>query len=81
MISSFGIFLLMAFTGAYFVFRSEYKRKEAEGLIHVFPRRVVKTPDLIWVLAAFVIGAKLVYWWQYRSVSPVSAQRMACAAP
>ena len=68
MISSFGIFLLLAFAGAYFVFRSEYKRKEAEGLIHAFPRRVFKTPELIWVLAGFVIGAKFVYWWQYRAV-------------
>jgi phosphatidylglycerol:prolipoprotein diacylglycerol transferase len=33
MFSSFGLFMLLAFTGAYFAFRSEYRRKEAEGLI------------------------------------------------
>src|SRR6266705_1491228 len=68
MCAPFGFFLLLAFAGAYFAFRSEYKRKEAEGLISIFSRRVNKTPGLIWVLAGFVIGAKLVYWWQYRAV-------------
>jgi len=46
MISSFGLFLLLAFTGAYFTFRSEYRRKAAEGLIR-YPHQLMDTL-LLW---------------------------------
>lgn len=68
MFSPFGFYLLLAFTSAYFAFRSEYKRKEAEGLIHAFSRTVHKTHSITWALGGFLVGAKLVYWWQYRSM-------------
>jgi len=38
MITPFGFFLVLAFAAAWYAFRSEYKRKEAEGLIHPFTR-------------------------------------------
>jgi phosphatidylglycerol---prolipoprotein diacylglyceryl transferase len=68
MFAPFGLFLLLAFVAAYFVFRVEYRRKEAEGLIHVFtgPTRLVH--PLCWGLLGFVAGAKLVYWWLHRGI-------------
>lgn len=74
MFSFFGIFLLLAFAAAYFVFRSEYKRKEAVGQIHAFTRTVRKTPSVILALAGFLAGAKLVYWWRYRAMYIGNAQ-------
>jgi phosphatidylglycerol:prolipoprotein diacylglycerol transferase len=68
MFAPFGLFLLLAFVAAYFVFRLEYRRKEAEGLIHPFigPTRLVH--PLCWGLLGFVAGAKLVYWWLHRNL-------------
>ena len=65
---SFGIFLILGFAGAYLAFRSEYKRKEAEGIIHPFLKTMRNTPPLAWALLGFFIGAKLVYWWLHRSM-------------
>jgi len=64
--SPFGLFMLLAFAAAYFAFRSEYKRKEAEGLIGPFMRRVRSLPPVLGLALGFVVGAKLVYlvlWW------------------
>jgi phosphatidylglycerol:prolipoprotein diacylglycerol transferase len=68
MINPFGLFLLLGFVAAYLTFRFEYRRKEAEGLIHPFtgPKRIVH-PGL-WALLGFVAGAKLVYWWLNRNM-------------
>jgi len=57
MISGFGVFLLLAFTGAYFAFRSEYRRKEAEGLIH-YPYKLMDTL-LFWCGISGFAGAVL----------------------
>lgn len=64
----FGSFLLLAFVAAYLIFRWEYRRKEAEGLLQPFtgPTRIVH--PLCWALLGFVVGAKLVYWWLHRGV-------------
>jgi phosphatidylglycerol:prolipoprotein diacylglycerol transferase len=68
MIAPFGLFLLLAFVAAYVVFRLEYRRKEAEGIIHPFtgPTRMVH--PLCWGLLGFVAGAKIVYWWLHRNL-------------
>jgi phosphatidylglycerol:prolipoprotein diacylglycerol transferase len=68
MISPFGVFLLLAFVSAYFAFRSEYQRKEAEGLIHSFCSPARNLHPLIWALPGFIVGAKLVYWWQHHTL-------------
>lgn len=68
MSSSFGLFLILGFIGAYLAFRSEYRRKEAEGIIHPFSKTFRSTPPLAWALLAFIIGAKLVYWWLHRTM-------------
>src|ERR1044072_505112 len=62
----FGLFLLLGFAAAYLTFRFEYRRKEAEGVIHPFkgPKQIVH--PLLWALLGFVAGAKLVYWWLHR---------------
>jgi phosphatidylglycerol:prolipoprotein diacylglycerol transferase len=67
MFTPFGIFLLLSFVAAYIIFRSEYLRKEREGLIHPFagPGRIVH--PLLWGLLGFVASAKLVYVWQHRT--------------
>lgn len=67
MINPFGLFLLLGFVAAYLTFRFEYRRKEAEGVIHPFkgPNQVVH--PLLWALLGFVAGAKLVYWWLHRN--------------
>jgi phosphatidylglycerol---prolipoprotein diacylglyceryl transferase len=67
MINPFGLFLLLGFVAAYLTFRLEYRRKEAEGVIHSFngPGRVVH--PLLWALLGFVAGAKLGYWWLHRN--------------
>jgi phosphatidylglycerol:prolipoprotein diacylglycerol transferase len=68
MFNPFGFFLLLAFAAAWFTFRLEYRRKEAEGCIHPFtgPGRIVQ--PLIWALLGFAVGAKLVYWWLHRTL-------------
>jgi phosphatidylglycerol:prolipoprotein diacylglycerol transferase len=66
MFAPFGLFLLLAFVSAYLAFRAEYRRKEAEGLIHPFPRTTRHMHPLAWAVAGFIAGAKLGYWWQYR---------------
>jgi phosphatidylglycerol---prolipoprotein diacylglyceryl transferase len=71
-VPTFGFFMVLAFAGAWWVFRSEYKRKEADGLIHPFVE-TRKSPGgrLVflggWGLAGFAVGAKLGYWWVNRS--------------
>jgi len=68
MFAPFGIFLLLAFAAAYFVFRLEYQRKEAEGLIHPFTGAARNAHPFLWALLGFVAGAKLFYWWQHRTL-------------
>jgi phosphatidylglycerol:prolipoprotein diacylglycerol transferase len=68
MISIFGFFMLLAFAAAYFAFRSEYKRKEAEGLIHPFTRTTRCLPPLAGGILGFVVGGKLFYWWSHRGI-------------
>jgi len=68
MIAPFGLFLLLAFVAAYTIFRLEYRRKEAEGVIHPFtgPARLVH--PLCWGLLGVVAAAKIVYWWWHRNL-------------
>jgi phosphatidylglycerol---prolipoprotein diacylglyceryl transferase len=66
--SPFGLFMVLAFAAAYYTFRSEYKRKEAEGLIGPFMRRVRSLPPVLGLALGFVAGAKLVYWWTHRGI-------------
>ncbi|MFL5747880.1 MAG: prolipoprotein diacylglyceryl transferase [Niastella sp.] len=68
MFTLFGLFLLLAFVAAYFVFRLEYRRKEAEGFLHPFPRPTRMVHPLCWGLLGFVAGAKIVYWWLHRNL-------------
>ena len=68
MISIFGVFIVLAFASAYFVFRSEYKRKESEGLIQPFMRTVRSLPPLAGGLLGLIVGGKLLYWWSHRGV-------------
>ena len=68
MFTPFGLFLLLAFAAAYIVFRAEYRRQEAEGLIHAFTGPVQTVHPLLWGLLGFVAGAKFVYWWWHRTV-------------
>jgi len=75
-VPTFGFFMMLSFAGAWWVFRSEYKRKEAGGLIHPFMETFKDTGKgpggrlLVlagWGLAGFVAGAKGLYWWVNRS--------------
>ncbi len=68
MISSFGFFMVLAFAAAYWIFRLEYQRKEAEGLIGPFLRKVRSLPPMVGGLIGFAVGAKLVYWWINRHI-------------
>jgi phosphatidylglycerol:prolipoprotein diacylglycerol transferase len=68
MFAPFGLFLLLAFAAAFFIFWLEYRRKEAEGLIHTFTGAAPVVHPLCWGLLGFVAGAKLVYWWLHRSL-------------
>jgi phosphatidylglycerol:prolipoprotein diacylglycerol transferase len=67
MFAPFGFFLLLAFAAAYFAFRLEYRRKEAEGYFQPFTGPAKTVHPLIWGLLAFVAAAKLVYWWLNRT--------------
>jgi len=60
-IPTFGFFMLLSFAAAWWTFRSEYKRKEAEGIIHPLPAPRPIRPPLF--LVGFIIGAKTTYWW------------------
>ncbi|HTI10705.1 MAG TPA: prolipoprotein diacylglyceryl transferase family protein [Puia sp.] len=42
-VPTFGFFMVLSFAGAWWVFRSEYKRKETEGLIHPFIETFAET--------------------------------------
>jgi len=64
-IPTFGFFMMLSFVAAWWTFRSEYKRKEADGIIHLLP-----APDPIRIpvfLLSFIIGFKTIYWWTNRS--------------
>src|SRR6202012_856097 len=64
-IQTFGFFVALSFFFTYLAFVSEFKRKEAQGLIHAFKRRVViGTPPsiaelLVNALLGFVFGYKI----------------------
>src|SRR5687768_12481158 len=67
MITPFGLFLLLGFVAAWFIFRLEYRRKEAEGIIKPFAAPAGIVHPVLWGLFGFVGGAKLVYWWLHRN--------------
>jgi len=64
-IQTFGFFVALSFLFTYLAFVSEFKRKEAQGLIHAFKRKViVGTPPsipelLVNALLGFVFGYKI----------------------
>lgn len=70
-VPTFGFFMMLSFAGAWLTFLSEYKRKEAAGIIHPFPDPPTDLPPLLYTLClfpgAFLIGFKIVYWWTNRS--------------
>ncbi|HEY4289612.1 MAG TPA: prolipoprotein diacylglyceryl transferase family protein, partial [Puia sp.] len=68
-IPTFGFFMLLSFAGAWRTFRSEYRRKEAEGILYPFPppKPIPHLDRIALFLAAFFIGAKAIYWWINRS--------------
>jgi len=75
-VPTFGFFMVLSFAGAWWVFRSEYKRKEAEGVITPLPDpgpipATIPGGRLLflafWAFAGFVVGAKTFYWWINRS--------------
>jgi phosphatidylglycerol:prolipoprotein diacylglycerol transferase len=68
MFNPFGFFLLLAFAAAYVTFRLEYRRKEMEGVIHPFTGSARIVHPVIWGILGFVASAKLVYWWQHRTL-------------
>ncbi|MDB5010156.1 MAG: diacylglyceryl transferase [Mucilaginibacter sp.] len=57
-IQTFGFFVALSFLLAYIVFKSEFKRYEANGKIHAFKRKVVigKPASLLDVAANFLLG-------------------------
>jgi phosphatidylglycerol:prolipoprotein diacylglycerol transferase len=65
-IQTFGFFVALAFLLPYYVFRSEFKRKEADGLIHAFKQTewigVPVSPLELFVngLLGFVFGFKVI---------------------
>jgi phosphatidylglycerol:prolipoprotein diacylglycerol transferase len=68
-VPTFGFFMMLSFAGAWWAFRSEYKRKEAEGIIHPLPDPgpIPGSNRIALSLAGFIIGAKTLYWWTNRS--------------
>src|ERR1700744_5023978 len=64
-VQTFGFFVALSFFFTYLAFVSEFKRKEAQGLIHAFKRKVViGTPPsipelLINAVLGFVFGYKI----------------------
>src|ERR1700748_2394936 len=64
-IQTFGFFVALSFLLTYLAFVSEFKRKEAQGLIHAFKRKVVvgtqpSIPELLLnALLGFVFGYKI----------------------
>ena len=65
-VQTFGLFVALAFVLPYFVFRSEFKRKEREGYIHPFMRKGVLTHPyqlmdtlIFWCAVCGFAGARL----------------------
>jgi phosphatidylglycerol:prolipoprotein diacylglycerol transferase len=69
LIPTFGFFMMLSFAAAWWTFRLEYKRKEAEGIIHPLPapRPIPGINSIALFLIGFMIGAKTIYWWTNRS--------------
>ncbi len=70
-IPTFGFFVAMAFVLAYFCFRSEFKRKEAEGVIKAvsLQKGSAGIPFLKYVESAvlgFILGFKVLYAFSHR---------------
>jgi len=73
---TFGFVMTLSFVAAFWIFRSEYKRKEAGGLIHPFTEPYTEMASTTggrllilsgWGILGFVIGAKTMYAWVNRS--------------
>ncbi len=64
---SFGVFMVLAFGGAYFIFQSEYKRKEALGQISAFHAQILNhgpQRTIVGILIGFLVGFKGAYFWE-----------------
>ena len=64
-VQTFGFFVALAFVLSYLVFYSEFKRKEADGWIHAFKRKINTKPHLITELLlngflGFILGYKFI---------------------
>lgn len=65
-IQTFGFFVALSFLFTYLAFSSEFKRKEAQGLIHAFKRKIivggpVSIPELVVnFLLGFILGFKII---------------------
>jgi len=63
---SFGLFVAIAFIGAYWAFTQEFKRKEKQGYIHSFKKtvtvgaKITSSELLINAFFGFILGYKLV---------------------
>jgi phosphatidylglycerol:prolipoprotein diacylglycerol transferase len=71
---TFGCCMMLSFAGAWWAFRSEYKRKEAERIISPLPHSGpvpvnISSPSFTLIgygLIGFIAGAKLFYWYANR---------------
>jgi len=66
-VPTFGVFMVLAFIGAYWAFSEEFKRKEKQGLIFSFTKKIIigKSASLFSLIlygtGGFLLGYKLVY--------------------
>lgn len=66
-IPTFGVFMVLAFTGAYWAFTEEFKRKEKQRIIFPFTKKIIigKSASLFSLLlygtGGFLLGYKLIY--------------------
>jgi phosphatidylglycerol:prolipoprotein diacylglycerol transferase len=78
-IQTFGFFVALAFLFPYYIFKAEFKRKEANGLIHAFTEKDIIGAPASW--PEFILNGLLGFIFGYKIVGAIIEYKIFAAAP